>query len=293
MEPFKKLTEEEAERLLVGKPPAGSDLSEVASFIAEVRSSYAGDLDPALEAAHVATMLEAARTTENGEPFARAASNVTGPERQVAELPKWRRRLLGSASGALAVKILGGAVALAASTVGLAAADLLPEEAQTPVADVVNGVTGLDLPGGTNETEVEEPKVEEDDSDLAGEEQTEGSAQEHPDNFGKIVSEMARQCSEDKVKVAEETGETGVVDEEVAQAAKDCGVDGQVISEMARARAAARQAEHKPEAVPTNTPVTGADEGPGNAPEARPQPPVERPAGSNAPDSVPAGPKQR
>ncbi|MGI8425862.1 MAG: hypothetical protein ACR2M4_04540 [Actinomycetota bacterium] len=171
--------------------------------------------------------------------------------------------MFGNAAGALAIKVLGGAVALAASTVGLAAADLLPGEAQTPVADVVKNVAGVDLPGATDKVKKDKKDKDDLDADLAESEENEAEIDldetdegQVPVNHGQYVSCVSHMAHEDEGLTPGQHGQ--IVSFAAGQ--KDVTLSKEATDEQCEAAYAAAKAG----AGVTSVEVEG-DEGPGNS----------------------------
>lgn len=133
----------------------------LAPFAEEVRFALSGA--PPAPSPALAAVLEAgfSHPTDKGDLLATAGSNVHGPARQAAGLPKWKKEKKMPVTGPLASVLakLSGlgtaakaamAAATAATTMGLAggAAGVLPAPAQTLVATAVNAVTPFTFPTG-------------------------------------------------------------------------------------------------------------------------------------------------
>jgi hypothetical protein len=176
----------------------------------------------------------------------------------------------------LAAKIAAGGIAVAmAATGGLSGTGNLPDPAQTAVSDAVSKI-GIHIPSGE---EAEEVAVEALDvvEDLAGD-----------------VLEEAGDVTEE---IDEDTGETGEPNENaafgqsVAADARDGGVDGQAISEAARAMAAERKAAGQANR-PSDAGATTEDEEvveDGSQAQAGLDIARNTPAGDKVPASVPVG----
>ena len=136
------------EALLAGTT-RDAGLADLASFVADVRSSAEAFPipSPALAAA-----LASGLSIDKGDLPATAASNVHGPAPQVAGLPKWRRlrmKIQGFLAGlGVAGKVALGASLAAAATTGAGAAGVLPGPVQHVVASTVSAVTPFEFPDG-------------------------------------------------------------------------------------------------------------------------------------------------
>lgn len=268
MKPFRKISEQELDRLFSGKAPAeNSGLSKIAGLVHAVRTTHVTGVDPDVEASHLAGLIQVVNLTDKGELAARPASKATGSDRQMSGLSKWRKGMLESVVGALVMKILGGAVALAAATGGLAALDTLPDPAQVRVADAIEAISPFDLPGNADE---EATKALE------------------------KAAEAANKVTEAEGDESGEPNENAEFGQSVAADAKDGGVNGQDISEQARQRAAERREAgqaHRPEGVGTQAPENaGPPADPGSQSQTGLEQANDTPAGGHIPGSVPGGP---
>jgi hypothetical protein len=142
------ISDNDFERLLRGKPPAGGDdAPELRQFFQELRSKYTAPAPPSVQQAHLAAMMEAAE----GHRHHHARQPVTAPWQHPAapsedRRPRWRRKLVWSSIfGSVTAKVLVGVVAAAAATGGLAAAGSLPRPVQNAVASAASGV-GVSIP---------------------------------------------------------------------------------------------------------------------------------------------------
>lgn len=134
--------------------------SALAPFAEEVRFAVSGP--PPVPTRALASVLAGgfSHPSEKGDPLVTAASNVHGPARQAAGLPKWKEErdmpiaggvlagLLAKASGVGTAAKAAVASVTAVMTMGLAggAAGLLPGPAQTLVASAVGAATPFEFP---------------------------------------------------------------------------------------------------------------------------------------------------
>lgn len=171
----------------------------------------------------------------------------------------------------LAAKFAAAAIAVAvAATGGLAGTGNLPDPAQTAISQALENV-GINIPSG----------------DDAEREALQAAA------------ELAEDALEDVTDVTDVTdGETGEPNENsafgqaVAADARDGGVDGQTISEMARAMAAERKAAgqaNRPSDAGTTSDDEEVVENEGSEADAGLDTARNTPAGNNVPASVPVG----
>ena len=268
MKPFRKISEQDLDRLFSGKAPAdNSGLSKIEGLVHGLRTMHVTDVDREVEASHLARLMEVVNLTDKGELAARPASKATGSDRQMSGLSKWRKVMLESVVGAFVMKILGGAVALAAATGGLAALDVLPDPAQARVADAVEAISPFDLPGNADEEAVKALEK---------------------------AAEAAKQVTEEDADESGEPNENAEFGQSVAADAKDGGVDGQEISEEARQRAAERRAAgqaNRPDGVGTQGPENaGPPADAGSQSQTGLEKASDTPAGGHIPGSVPGGP---
>src|SRR5688500_600652 len=100
----------------------GADLEDISGLVRNVRSKYLHGIEPDLEGAHLAALMQVVNLTDKGDLAARPASKVNGPGLQASGLPKRRRRfVLESMFATLSAKLaLGGAAVAMAATGGLA-----------------------------------------------------------------------------------------------------------------------------------------------------------------------------
>lgn len=185
----------------------------------------------------------------------------------------------------LAAKIAAAGIAVAVAATGsLAGTGNLPEPAQAAVSQALERV-GINIPSGDNAGEEAVAALE------AAEELAEEALEDVTDVTGGETD--VTDVTDGETEESEETGEpneNAAFGQAVAADARDGGVDGQAISEMARARAAERKA-----AGQANRPSDA-----GSFPEGEVQDGGSRadagletarntPAGSRVPASVPAG----
>jgi hypothetical protein len=138
----------EIDALLSGSVPS-EDLASLSAFIIDVRS--ASEVVPTPSPA-LAAALAAGFSTEQGDLPATAASNVHGPARRVAGLPKWRKarmkvQMFLASLGVAGKVALGTSVAFAATT-GAGAAGMLPAPVQSAMSSAVKTATPFSMPDG-------------------------------------------------------------------------------------------------------------------------------------------------
>ena len=134
------------EAFLSGRAVRADQVGPLACFAEDLRVALHGPMPAARS--DLATLLSTGFSPDNGDLAAMPGSAATGPARQAAGLPKWRKtRMLVSdlLSNAAAKAALAVAVATA-GLVGAGAAGALPASAQHAVASVVSTVTPLQLP---------------------------------------------------------------------------------------------------------------------------------------------------
>jgi hypothetical protein len=238
MKPFGKISEQELDRLFSGKAPAeNSGLKDIARLVQKVQATYLTNIEPDVEATHLAGLIEMVILTDKGDLAARPASKVTGPHAQASGLPKPRRRfMLESLFATLAGKIAAGGIAIAMAATGAAATGHLPDQAQTGLSNAVEKI-GIHIPlGDTAEEALED---------------AEDAAKLAEDAIKATVEEVTDQVDVDvDGDEAKEPNENAAFGQSVAEDARDGGVDGQEISEAARAQAEERRAAgqaHRPE----------------------------------------------
>lgn len=127
---------------------ADGELAPLAGFVDNVRSVASGPVP--VPSVRLAAMLAKGFSTESGDRLVTAASNVPGPARQAAGLPKRRKKkmmvaeLLAGLS--VAAKAAFGLTAAAAAVTAGGAAGVLPGPAQHAVATGVEAVTPFTFP---------------------------------------------------------------------------------------------------------------------------------------------------
>ena len=145
------ITDDDAETILSGV--AGDpDFDELVEFVGELRRTA---LDHEIGPSVFEMAMSAGFSNEKGDLSATAASNVTGPALQVAGLPKRRTRMPIPAFIAgltLAGKLTIGASLVAAAGTGAAATGSLPGPAQDAVAAAVRTVSPIELPRSGDDT---------------------------------------------------------------------------------------------------------------------------------------------
>ena len=222
--PVAELDDRALNAVLNGASSAESEFEWLIPFVDDL-GALATAPPPVLKPA-LATLLAEGFSIEKGDLPATAASNVTGPARQAAGLPKWRKKLIVSELLAgIAAKLAGlgiaakaglGLTVAAASVTSAGAAGVLPDPVQHAVANTVEASTPFSFPDAADDDGTKEDKAKkhagEDDSgeDDSGEDDGTVHGADHP-GLGSIVSADARGES-DGVK----------------------GVDGQVISDLAK-----------------------------------------------------------
>lgn len=278
-----RISEQDLDRLFSGKAPAaGTGLEDLRGLVRKVQASFTAGIEPALESRHLTALMQLVNLTDKGDLAVRPASKVPGPGVRASGLPKTRRRfMLASLFGTLAAKLTAAGVATAMIAGGAAATGRLPGGAQTGVSKAVEKI-GLHIPGGdTPETALE--KAED-----AGDGATAGKPVTPTDTDTGLETGTYG-------KPANQPNANAAFGQSVASDARDGGVDGQQISQAARARAQERRSgklESRPEnAGPDAVPPAGAGK-PGDAGSPA-QTGLERagntPAASHLPSTVPAG----
>lgn len=275
MKPFGKISGRDLDRLFSGKAPAeNSGLQDLATLVAKGKSLYLTSVEPDLEAAHLAGLMQLVNLTDKGDLAARPASNVTGPHAQASGLPKRRRRfMLESLFATLSAKIAAGGIAVAmAATAGLAGTGNLPDQAQTAVSQAVDNI-GINIPLGDSAQDA-----------LEAAEEAAAEALEKAEAAAELAEENADVVDGDENG---EPNENAAFGQSVAEDAKDGGVDGQEISDRARARA-----EERRDAGQANRPENaGPPAGAGSQSQAGLDAANDTPAGGNIPAFVPGGPE--
>ena len=178
------LTDEAIEQILAGRPAPGNEA--LASFVDEVRATAASPL-PEASAALTAIFAEGLST------------ETTTSSVQTAGIPKRRTKrmievlLAKLAAAGLVAKAGLAAGALTLGATAAAATGALPDAAQDPVADGVERVIGMDIPGGSQADAHRQDGDHRDDDAEVEEADVEGNEAETPDqaDFGKSVSDRA------------------------------------------------------------------------------------------------------
>jgi hypothetical protein len=289
MKPLRRISEQDLDRLFSGKAPAeDSGLADLARLVDRGRSIYLTTIEPDVEAEHLTGLMQVVNLTDKGDLAARPASNVHGPHAQASGLPKPRRRfMLESLFATLSAKIAAGGIAVAmAATGGLAATGSLPDEAQTAVSQALDNI-GIDIPLGETAEEALK-RAEEAAADAL--ERAEAAARAAKENADDVVNEVDGDQGG-------EPNENAAFGQSVAEDARDGGVDGQEISERARAQAQERRAAgqaNRPEDVPPADAGAPDNAGPPADAGSQSQSGLEKagdtPAGGHIPSSVPGGP---
>lgn len=155
MRKYRALDDRAIEAFFAGRELPDPGDAELALF-AQIARTFARQAAPVPTGA-LAGLLAGGLANDKGDLPATAASNATGPVRQAAGLPKWRRYRMALSQlltallakfGALGLAAKGGLLmALAAATVTAAGATgALPTTMQNTVAHAVNAVTPLHFP---------------------------------------------------------------------------------------------------------------------------------------------------
>ncbi|CAN5778410.1 hypothetical protein BH23ACT12_BH23ACT12_22900 [soil metagenome] len=188
--------------------------------------------------------------------------------------------MLESLFATLAAKIAaGGLVVAIGATGGLAGNGNLPDRAQSAVSDALSNI-GIDIPSGDTVDEVVESALEKIQvaSDIV-------------EDFAEVVEEENGEEGD-----TEEPNENAAFGQSVAADARDGGVDGQQISERAKAMAAERRAAGQANRPENAGPPagTGSDENEATSAEAGAHVGLEAaantPAAGFIPGNVPGGP---
>lgn len=166
------LDERSIEAILAGE--AGATHPELSAFVAEMRSASVGPVpapSPALSA-----LFSHGVSTEKGDLPATAASNVPGPARQAAGLPKWRKYTMAVkqfvAGLSIAGKLAMGVGVAAAATTGAGTAGVLPAPVQHEFAKAVEPFVPFEVKDPSPASELGPPQKHE--------EPTPGAAKEAP-----------------------------------------------------------------------------------------------------------------
>jgi hypothetical protein len=298
MKIFGEISEHELDRLFSGKAPAeNSGLKDIASLVQKVQTTYLTNIEPDVEATHLAGLIEVVNLTDKGDLAARPASKVTGPHAQASGLPKRRRRfMLESLFATLTAKLAVGGIAIAMAATGAAATGHLPDQAQTGLSTAVEKI-GIHIPlGDTAEEALERAEDAAEAAARAAEEALE-RAEDAAEAAARAAVEVTVEVDGD-VDGDETNGpnENAAFGQSVAADARgdsdgEPGVDGQEISAAARAMAEERRAAgqaHRPEhAGPPADAGRPADAGsPGQTGLDRAS---QTPAAGHIPSSVPGG----
>lgn len=280
MKPIGKISERELDRLFSGKAPAGNNgLDDIRGLVRKVQSSFTAEVEESVESTHLAALMQMVNLTDKGDLAVRPASKVTGPDRQASGLPKLRRRfMLESLLATLAGKIAAGGIAVALAAVPVAATGHLPDQMQTGISHAVENI-GIHIPVGDT---AEEALQKAEDTIQAAEDAAEGATEEVID----VVEDGV-----DGDGAANEPNENAAFGQGVAADAQDGGVDGQEISEAARAQAEERKAAgqaHRPEDAGQPTDA-GAPEDAGSQSQTGLDIVGDTPAAGYVPTSVPGG----
>jgi len=147
MKTFRKISPQDLDRLYA-HGSGSEELEDIFRLVQNVRSKYLGEIDPELETAHLAALMQVVNSTDKGDLVARA-SKVKGPVSRASGLPQGRRRFaLQSVFATLSAKLaLGGAAVAMAATGGLAGTGNLPDQVQTAAAHAAEKV-GIVIPLG-------------------------------------------------------------------------------------------------------------------------------------------------
>jgi hypothetical protein len=200
--------DERFEDALQGASPLSPE-DDLGAFVRDVRDAF--PTRPLLaQEAHVEATAEAARTISNRDRTpARKESHM--------RLPRLRSK---------AAMIVAGLVVAMSSFGGLAAAGALPGNVQNGVANAV-GTVGLDLPGGSDETEDDATEVDDDADEVEAPDADESEAPEADDQG---EDEQSGDQGEDQESAADDQGEdeqSGDQGEDQESEADDQGEDEQ------------------------------------------------------------------
>jgi hypothetical protein len=208
--------DERFEDALQGASPLSPE-DDLGAFVRDVRDAF--PTRPLLaQEAHVEATAEAARTISNRDRTpARKESHM--------RLPRLRSK---------AAMIVAGLVVAMSSFGGLAAAGALPGDVQNGVANAV-GTVGLDLPGGSDETEDDATEVDDDANEVEAPDADESEApeaeeSEAPEADEQGEDEKADDQGEDQESKADDQGEdeqSGDQGEDQESEADDQGEDEQ------------------------------------------------------------------
>lgn len=291
MKSFGKLSEQELDRLFSGKAPAeNSGLDDISALARKVQSAFTGGIDPAVESTHLAALMQRVNLTEKGDLAAMPASKVTGPGLQASGLPKLRRRfMLESLFATLAAKIAAGGLAVVMAAVPVAATGNFPDQMQTGISQAVEKV-GIHIPAG----ESDEADEAADDSQNALDEAAEEATDAVSDGDGAAGDAEGAADGDTEGNEGNEPNENAGFGQSVAADARDGGVDGQQVSEAARAQAEERKAAgqaHRPENAgrPTTSPTSPAPANTVSPGQKGLDKAADTPAASHIPANVPGG----
>lgn len=175
----------------------------IARFVQELRVAFPERSTAELEDAHIAAMMHVAHLmADNGKPVAKPVSTANGPENQASELSKpWRETIMGKFKtmfATRAAKVTAAAVAMFLALSGIAVAGVLPDPVQNTVADAVHAV-GIDLPGGTDEVDVDNSSQSDDTSADAADDQLDQDDQDDADDVDEQATDESDQESDDEV----------------------------------------------------------------------------------------------
>lgn len=271
MRPLRRNTSTEWDRILAGKAAdPDSGLDDVADFVQTLKAAHLATPAPEVESAHLAAIMkEVEAATADGRTLVPDAQERPPPGS--TPVNGWRRAVLRGAGTSLAIKMLGGAVALAGTAGGLAALEVLPDPAQRHVATAVEAVTPFELPGNPE-------------------------ARKTPARPTLQIEEVPES---ELPPAAGSPDPNAGFGQSVAEDARDGGVEGAQISERARQEAERRREEgqaHRPREVQPGGPddVPGVPQGvgpPGGGPASGAQNGMERagetPAGQGPQEAIP------
>lgn len=278
MFPSKKIDPKELDRLFAGSRPSPA-LDDISGLVEKVQSKYLTEIDPDLEASHLAALIQVVSLTDKGDLAARPASKVNGPARQASGPPKRRRRfVLESMFATVSVKFaLGSAAVAMAATGGLAAAGNLPDRAQTAISQAVDNV-GIEIPAGRT------AQAAADEARQAAEQAAASAALERAQAIARTAQDNAAAGKGPSPSPSAGIGRG------VASDAIEGGALGSQISEAARAQAEERRAAGRANRPEGAGPPDQAGAAPGLGPPAESAPTggPGRPDGAGPPSS--AGP---
>jgi hypothetical protein len=253
------LDDQRVDELLAGAQPAGApELRGLGAAIVVIRDTWGDSEVDLARAANVASDLAAAAVEAEGDYV-----------RPPVATGRRRRKVAAGLAGGLAASLL--------LTGGLAAAEVLPDDAQRVVADLGDAV-GVDLPEPASDKAVD--ATSKDKAKDEGTEEGEGGEATHPDNHGKQVSEAAHDHSRD-----EECGNHGKAVSSVARGEETCTPPGD--GEAGEGDAEAPEAEGDAEKGADGATQGKPEDAPaGTKPEVVPPVPPAPPAHANASDDA-------